>query len=195
MKKNSAIEIYRDDFLKGETYNYYLDSLRFTQQDTWITTDEWINFAEVIDLYIQYDMLDAETIYTKFIEFMEHKYNKEFSKKSCLVSLLVVEIEKILNKEEFYYQGFSRIEEILRTYNLSLKDDCIIDSYGENIDKELADMMHDFDLESSLSFSQYEDENYVIENINNRYNHSSIDETLKIVLSNLKAIEVDARIQ
>lgn len=47
MDIDNLIRSYKDNFIKGVTYNYYLDTLRYTKQDNWITTDEWIELAEL----------------------------------------------------------------------------------------------------------------------------------------------------
>lgn len=47
MDRKNVIESYKNNFIEGKTYNYYLDTLRFSKQDTWITTDEWVEMAQV----------------------------------------------------------------------------------------------------------------------------------------------------
>jgi len=43
--KNNIIKEYLNNFKKGNTYNLYIDSLRYNYSDTWITQKEWKNLA------------------------------------------------------------------------------------------------------------------------------------------------------
>jgi len=122
-------------------------------------------------------------VYNNFIKAIEYLYKKDFSKEACTKYLCLIEIEKILNKKVSYYEGLSNIENIIRTYNLSINES-IIDTYGEKLNKELSEVMHSFDLESSIYFSEYNDENLAIEKINSEYKNSIIDDVLNKIYKN-----------
>lgn len=43
---DKTIKKYFDKFILGETYNYYVDELRYMESDIWVTTNDWIDVAE-----------------------------------------------------------------------------------------------------------------------------------------------------
>ena len=140
------------------------------------------NYGCLIELYLNEDLLDYQTLYKSFLKCLEKIYKKSFSKKSCAKYLILLEIEQILNKKISYFQGFLNIENIIREYNRYDSTNV----YGKNLNKALSEIMHSYDLESNLIYSMYEDENIIIDKINSYYKNSQIDNELKSIYNKIK---------
>jgi len=149
----------------------------------------------MIDLYINNDKYDHETLFKKFKESVEKYYGESFHPKKCLAYLLEQEVKKILDKTNSYFDGFRNMIEIIkiynRNYNLSDEENKAFahgDIFAETISSDLSDILHDFDITEDVIFSEFP-EDVAIKKINLEYSKSDIDNSLKKILTSLSEYE------
>ena len=139
----------------------------------------------IIELYINHDKLNEDTIRSVFLKSIKKVYGISFSPESCLKYIIMEEIEKILDNKISYYDGFYNIEEFIKLGNRIIQN-IQIDPYGAYIDNELGEIMHDFDLTTSLYFSKYDNEELIKKKINKEYLNSRATCKLKKIIYNLR---------
>jgi hypothetical protein len=149
----------------------------------------------MIDLYINNDKYDHETLFKKFKESVEKYYGESFYLRKCLAYLLEQEVKKILDKTNSYFDGFKNMIEIIkiynRNYNLSDEENKAFahgDIFAETISYDLSDILHDFDITEDVIFSEFP-EDIAIKKINSEYSKSDIDNSLKEILTSLSEYE------
>jgi hypothetical protein len=132
----------------------------------------------LIDIYINGDKQTDKELYENFLKVLSAIYQKEFSKQLCLKCLVGDIINKILKKENTYYDGLEAIEKIfLHFYGVD-------DIYGQKLDKRLSEIMHDFDIGCSLMISEF-DEDKAIQKINKMYDNGDMNNMLRSIYESL----------
>jgi len=149
------------------------------------------NIDLLVDLYINHDKFNHDTLFKKFKESIESYYAESLYPKKCLAYLLEQEVKKILDKTNSYFDGFRNMIEIIKIYNRydNLSDDenkafAHGDIFAETISYNLSDILHDFDITEDVMFSEFQ-EDLAIKKINSEYSESAIDSDLKKILINL----------
>ena len=135
----------------------------------------------IIELYINHDKLNEDTMRSLFLKSIEKIYGISFSPESCLKYTIMEEIKKILDRKISYYDGFSNIEEFIKLGNRIIQNKQL-DPYGAYIDDELSEIMHDFDMTTSLYFSKYDNEDLIKKKINKDYLSSNYNKVLYNIL-------------
>ena len=170
MKKKNVIEIYKEEFVEGKTYNYYLDSLRFTKEDTWITVDEWINFAEIcisrqnntlqaleiliVEEYDKYYSM-ADKILTEWYDAgaydIEYYYN--------IIAFMPTEYpirKEIVGDYSDYLVNYSvGNDALMRESLIRSKDVDFCKIYGQYLDREIQKYKDDFEELASMVDANY----------------------------------------
>ena len=132
----------------------------------------------VVDIYVDGDKQTDEELYENFLNVLRAVYKKDFSKQSCFRCLVGYNLDKILKKENTFYDGLIAIEKMILSYYGT------DDIYGEKLNQKLSEIMHSFDIDCSLMFSKY-DEKKAIEEINKIYDKSYMVEILELVSESL----------
>ena len=143
---------------------------------------------KIIYIYNNYEKLKEDNmLFDTFIESISEFLKINIDNKFCIKYLINEELSEILQTKN-YYKGFKNIENLLHLYNRNnnltideRKKYIYGDTYGETISGDLADVMHDFDLLSSFSFSEADNEKLAIKKINEGYENSTIDDILSLV--------------